>query len=349
MNIHVSNRQPQHALTAGMMADLLCNPVLLSRIAFPQLELDAFQRARLKLEWLLPFFEDCSGVSTAKTLVADWVFAQCRAMLIVNGSEGQHVGVYFPNFQSGKESFWTYYDKEWCSSPFFRAQLGQRTVEESDDSTSRKKQPSVYIQHFRNGSTVKMPAPSAARDAATQKSLRFNTLIIEEVSEWDMLGDGVDKELIPRCSAESWNPRHPIWGNHFKFLYHAESQQHPSWARHKQMFDEARRGNPDYGCFAWSYKDYSDRRRRDGSTFRRLRESAEKALHLTARTLSDADRLGTHFGVWAKQGVGWFTGDLLDAAVARGMKQGAVPALNRAQLEQEIEKVLGEAWDGGVR
>ncbi len=349
MNVHVPSAPAHLAMTSTMLGDFLCQPVLAAKVALPQLELDHYQRARLKLEWIIPTFEDCSGVSTAKTLVADWVFAQLRALLVVNGSEGQHVGVYFPNFQSGKESFWAYYDKEWCSSPFFRAQLGQRAVEEADDTTSRKRQPSCYIQHFRNGSTVKMPAPSAARDAATQKSLRFNTLIIEEVSEWDMLGDGIDKELIPRCSAEGWNPKHPIWGNHFKFLYHAESQQHPSWKRHKQLFDEARRGNPDYGCFAWSYKDYSHAKRRDGSTFQRLRESAEKSMHLTARVLSDADRLGTHFGVWAKQGVGWFTQDLIDAATARGVKQGALPALNRRHLEAEVDRVLGEAWDGGVR
>ncbi|MBN4663880.1 hypothetical protein H4F36_23915, partial [Escherichia coli] len=104
-------------LTRTMLDDFLFNPVLSARIIFPGIELDAFQRARLQIAWIVPILEDCSGVSTAKTLVADWVFAQCRAMLIVNGSEGQHVGVYFPNFQSGKESFWTYYDKEWCSSP----------------------------------------------------------------------------------------------------------------------------------------------------------------------------------------------------------------------------------------
>jgi hypothetical protein len=349
MNIHVPSVPGRLVLTEGMLTDFLLNPVLAARIAFPDLELDAFQRARLKLEWIVPVFEDCSGVSTAKTLVADWVFANLRALLIVNGSNGQHVGVYFPNFQSGKESFWEYYSKEWCSSAFFRAQLGQKAVEESTEAESRKKQPSVYVQHFKNGSTVKMPAPSAARDAATQKSLRFNTLIVEEVSEWDVLGDGVDKELIPRCSAESWNPAHPVWGNHFKFLYHAEAQQHPSYKRHHEVANEVRKGNPNYGTAAWSYKDYSKRKRKDGSTFDRLRESAEKSMHLTSRVLSDADRLSTHFGLWAKQGVGWFTQDLLDAATARGVKSGAIPALNRRHLEQELERILKEAWDAGVR
>lgn len=349
MNILVPSQPKRLAFTHTMAAELLFNPVFAARLFFPGIELDAFQRARLKLEWLCPVFEDTSGVSTAKTLVADWLFAQLRALLVVNGGEGHAVGVYFPNFQSGKESFWEYYAKEWCSSPLFRAQLGNRSVVESDDTDSRKKQPSVYVQHFRNGSTVKMPAPSAARDAATQKSLRFNTLIVEEVSEWDMLGDGVDKELVPRTTAEQWNPHHPIWGNHFVYLYHAESQQHPSWRRHKEIQDEARRGNPAYCSVAWSYKDYSDRPRRNGSTFQRLRESAEQALRLTGRTLSDADRLGTHFGLWAKQGVGWFTQDLVDGATARGAKNGAIPSLSRRFLEEELEKLLKEAWDEGVR
>lgn len=350
MTIHVPSVQKWNVMTRTMMDDFLMNPVLAARIAFPALEMDAFQRARLKLEWILPYFEDCSGVSTAKTLVADWVFAQLRALLIVNGSNGQQVGVYFPNFQSGKESFWEYYSKEWCSSAFFRAQLGQRTADESAEADSRKKQPSVYIQHFRNGSTVKMPAPSAARDAATQKSLRFHTIIIEEVSEWDTLTDiGVDGELVPRCTAEAWNPDHPIWGNHFKFLYHAESQSHPSWRRHHEMELEARRGNPNYGCFAWSYKDFSGRKRRDGSTFNRLRESAAKALHLSSRTLSDADRLATHFGLWSKQGKGWFTQELIDAATARGVASGAVPAFDRRHLENEVDRILREARDGGVK
>lgn len=349
LNLHSPSTPRDCVMTRTMLTDFVMNPVLAARICFPALELDAFQRARLKLEWILPNFEDCSGVSTAKTLVADWVFAQLRALLIVNGSNGQQVGVYFPNFQSGKESFWQYYSKEWCSSKFFRAQLGQRTVEEGTEADSRKKQPSVYIQHFKNGSAVKLPAPSAARDAATQKSLRFHTLIVEEASEWDTLGDGIDQELVLRCTEESWNPAHPIWGNHFKFLYHAESQAHPSWKRHHGIASEARRGNPHYGSYAWSYKDYSKRKRADGSTFQRLRQSAEKALNLSARTLSDADRLSIHFGLWAKQGVGWFTPDLIDAATARGVGAGAVPAFDRRHLETEIERILREARDGGVK
>ena len=349
MNLHTPSTPRDLVLTRTMLEDFLFNPVLSARVFFPKIELDAFQRARLKLAWLLPKFEDCSGVGSAKTLVSDWLFAQLRALLIVNGSDGQAVGIYFPNFQSGKESFWTYYEKEWCSSPLFRAQLGQRMVEDSDEADSRKRQPSVYIQHFRNGSTVKMPAPSAMRNAATQKSLTFNTLIIEEVSEWDVLGEGIDTELMGRNRGESWNPHHPIWGNHMLLLYHAEAQNHPSWPRHKAIQDEVKSGNPDYGSFAWSYKDYSDRPRRDGSTFHRLRESVLRALELNRRTMSDHDRLATHFGIWAKHGKGWFTPELLDQATARGAKTGAVPALNRRHLEDELDRILKAAFDEGLR
>lgn len=344
MDIHVPSVPPHLVLTRTMAEDFVLNPLLLCRVSFPEVRLAPFQRAALKLKWIIPFFEDCSGQGSGKT-ANNWLFAQSRAMVIVNGGIGQVVSVYFPYFDTAKRSFWCYYTDPLYSSPFFRAQLGKRHEKDTEDETqTRTKGPSNYVQYFRNGSEVNVPAASLNKGAATQKGTGCHTLIIEEVSEWDKQGNAIDEELVGRCRREAWNPDHPIWGNHIVYSYHAEKQSHPAWKRHREYAAQVRRGNPLYGVYSWSYKDLTSRPRTDTSLFGRLRSSAERVLTHGGRTLAEPDRLGRHFGIWARDGGAWYA-PLIEPAVERGRALGLVPVLSARMMANEVDRILGEAYD----
>lgn len=105
MDIYVPG-QPRHLkVTAGMVEDLVWDPVLSAKVIMG-LDHDAFQENRLRQYWIHPYVYDSSGKGSGKTWEA-WIHDQLRAILLTD----QWVGVYFPTFQQGKDTYWMYYDR----------------------------------------------------------------------------------------------------------------------------------------------------------------------------------------------------------------------------------------------
>ena len=195
-----------------MWEEFLCDPVLAAWVIF-RIKLDAFQACRLRYLWWTQSVMDSSGVSSGKTIV-EWMFVNLRAILIPD----QESAVYYPVFETLKNSFWEYYAK--VRAPIFRAQLGKPQLEDGEEEggDGTVHGAACYKAYFRNGNKVLGPAPSFMKDAVTQASLRVNTLVIEEWTHIDAASDGIDKQLIDRTTRPSWNQYHPIWGNHIVFF-----------------------------------------------------------------------------------------------------------------------------------
>ena len=182
--------------------------------------LDTFQKARLRFLWFTPETIDSSGVGTGKTIV-DFVYLNLRCILIPN----HLAAIYFPNFQVGKDAFWNkYFPAFEEQSPIFRAQFSQANKREEEKANQRN--PGAWIRSYKNGSKLFMPAPDFKGDSKNQASRDFNTVVIDDYLRAEDQGDGIDKQLVDRARAPSFNKNHPIWCNHIKFLGHAESPTH---------------------------------------------------------------------------------------------------------------------------
>lgn len=332
MNIHVPSVPAPLRITQTMWADFLGDPVKAAWVIW-RIKLDAFQAARLRYFWWCQNVIDSSGFSSGKTIV-DWVFANLRLILLPD----QDVGVYYPVFETGKNTFWQYYQKRALRTPMFNAQLG-RTDEKDDD--GRVQGAACFKAFFRNGNTLFMPAPSFMKAAATQASMRFNTLIIEEWTHIDASSTGIDDQLLGRATKPSWNQHHPIWGNHILLTAPAKTRLHPGYARYRTFERAAQRGDPTYAVPSYSYKDYSDLPCETGKSF-----AEEYRIHSTIGTkkkvTNKADWLGEGLGIWGQSAVGWFTEQAMLQCVANGRARGVLPVLSRAQFEQLQESRQGE-------
>ena len=315
-----------------MWEDFLCDPVKAAFVIFG-LKLDAFQSARLRYYWWVPKVIDSSGFSSGKTIV-DWAFANLRCLLLPD----QAVGVYYPVFETGKNSFWQYYRT--ITAPIFRAQMG-RMDEEGAEGNSKTEGSACFKAFFRNGNTLFMPAPSFMKAAQTQASLRFNTLLVEEWTHIDAGSTGIDDQLIGRVTRPSWNQHHPIWGNHLLFTAPAKTRMHPGARRLKASERRVKRGAPDYACLSYSYKDYSDRPCHTGKSFAeeyRIHGTIETKKNVTSR----GEWLGEGLGIWGSHATGWFTEEAIQQAVAHGRARNVVPVLGRAMWESVHAQAAGK-------
>jgi hypothetical protein len=309
-------------LTQAMTQDFLCDPVLASKVMLGY-DLDAFQRARLRYYWWVPFGIDDSGFSSGKTIV-DWIYIALRCLLIPD-----HVaGVYYPTFQTGKDTFWQYFSR--CASPIYRAHLGQVDDRGDVSSKSRQREPACYKVHYLNGSETKMPAPSFVKDANTQASLRLNTLLVEEWRIADAMGEGINKQLQGRTTRECWNQNHPVWANHIHFTAPAKDALHPSDRRWREIRSEVRRGNPSYFLITYSYKDYSDLLAAGGSSYRHTHRQEAVIGHMK-RTMSDSEFLGECLGIRGAHGRALYPDEYFTGAREAGQRLGVLPLTSRAQ------------------
>jgi len=301
---------------------LLTDPVFAARVICGY-ELDAFQAVRLRYFWWTRRSMDSSGFSTGKTLV-DWLFLALCCILIPN----QHCGVFYPYFETGKQSFWKYFRE--CQHPIFRAQLGG-TDEKGDEMELTTRGSACYRAFYRNGSETMMPAPGHIRDdAASQSSLRLNSGLFEEWTHVDAMSDSIDHQLIERVTRPSWNQHHPIWGNHLTFTAPAKTEMHPGATRYRTMRREMEGGDPDVACFNFSYKDYSNLACHTGKSYRE-QYRIDTILMALKQKLGRAEFMGEGLGIWAKSGKGWFTEEALLACMEMGRQRGLRPVMDRAE------------------
>jgi hypothetical protein len=265
-----------------MVDDFLIDPVLGMEVLL-SIKLDAFQAAAARLEWWVPNVIDESGFGTGKSLRL-WALSQLRAMLM----DDQWCCAYYQTFNAGKDIFWPYYSSAFSANPYFRAQLGKVDYEGDADGKDNTKGPACYIQHFKNGSRVMMPAPSWMQNAFSQAGLTLSWVVIDEWTKVEMMTKksgnrtvnadgnsvgGINQQILGRLRRASFNQDHPLWGNHCIFSATAESQNHPSQHRVNQFKKEISRGNPNYAIVSFNFKDASNLTSHTGKPFRSARSS----------------------------------------------------------------------------
>lgn len=300
-------QRARHALKLPLdvLLSLYRDPVLAAEVLL-EARLDIFQQARLRYLWFTTFVIDSSGWSTGKTFV-EWIFANLRALLLPD----HRVGVYYPNFQIGKDEFWSYFER--CESELYRAQLREGKWEWLDAGCWRAE--------VKNGSVIYLPAPSMTQNAETQVSRRFNTLIVGEYTQSAKRGSGVD-ELIGRNSRQSFNKQHPVWANHYLLSAHAESPSHPSYRYYRASRDsiagkhsaaEAQQN----ALISFSYLDWSERPidPANPSVTYRKQFRDDKVINTSRRTLSKDEFRRRLLGVWSADGRDWYGEDQLTRAL----------------------------------
>lgn len=387
-NITVSggvSRVPRHLqITPTMVDDFLFDPVMAAYVLLGQ-KLDVFQACRLRLMWWTPNVIDSSGFGTGKSL-GIWIFLNLRAMIIGD----QHLCVYYQTFQSAKDIFWPYYrtfDRR--RAPIFDAQLGKLDAEGDMDGKDNTKGPACYKQYFKNDSLVMAPAPNWFQDAKGQAGQTFNVVAVDEWTKVETMtkktgrvtnekGDvvgGINQQIMGRVRRASWNQFHPIWGNHMVFLATAESMQHPGYRRYKNFLTAIKSGDPDYGLFTSSFKDFSNIREEtniriedcdciksppaDGGVCpvcvgerRALKSTVGKPIKEVVpnwKRIRDMKQEFTraHFlrevcGVWARETRGWYSEDAVERCVAIGHANNLQPEIARNNsLGNDVNYFLG--------
>ncbi|HEY1171029.1 MAG TPA: hypothetical protein VGH19_06620 [Verrucomicrobiae bacterium] len=315
-------------LTQGMVEDFLCDPVMAAKVLLGY-DLDVFQRVRLRYYWWVADVIDESGFSTGKTLV-DWIYIQLRCILITHFSGKTHwASIYYPNFGTGKRSFWEYYSS--TTSPIFRAQLGK--LDDGLSSNKREKKTSegadCFTAYYMCGAKALLPAPDFKGDAKGQASLRINTLLVEEWPHIDAMSDGIDRQLIGRSTRENYNKEHPIWCNHRTFTAPAKPSSHISTKRVRVHEKKVEQGNTDYAVLRMNYKDWSHRPCHTGKSFREEFCDMKAINHMKAN-LPVVEFLGEGLGVRDIDGRGWYSDEVINPCIKAGTALGLMPVVSRS-------------------
>ncbi len=335
MNILVPSIPGRLRITQTMIEDTICDPVMTAKVIMGY-ELDIFQKARLRYYWWVPDVIDESGFSTGKTLV-DFIYVNLRCIIIGNFTGLPHeAGVYYPTFETGKNALWPYFGR--CRAPIFRAHLGSTEDDMASNKREKKKSEasSCYKAFYKNGSVLRMPAPSFMKNASSAASLRLNTLLVEEWTHIDSGSDGINQQLIGRVTQDSFNRDHPIWGNHRTFTAPAKPISHPSYRRVQLHRQEMRKGNPSFHYIRWCYKDWSSRRCRSGKPFK-VEYRDEKTIRRMKVNLETADFEGEALGVRRKSGKGWYSDEVVYPCIRLGQELDINPVISRASDKWDSE------------
>ena len=364
-------------VTPTMVDDFLCDPVMGAYVLLG-IKLDVFQACRLRMLWWTPNVIDSSGFGTGKSL-GIWIWMNLRAMIIGD----QHLCIYYQTFQSAKDIFWPYYRSfDRRRAPIFDAQLGKLDAEGDTDGKDNTKGPACYKQYFKNESLVMAPAPNWFQDAKGQAGQTFNGVAVDEWTKVETMtkktgrvtnekGDvvgGINQQIMGRVRRSSWNQFHPLWGNHMVFLATAESVQHPGYRRYKNFLTAIKQGDPDYGLFSASFKDFSNESEETnirieecdcvkqevisgqssvvcgicGGARRALKSDVGKPIKEVVpnwkRIASmKAEFTRAHFlrevcGIWARETRGWYSDDALERCVATGLTNNLQPEIARSTI-----------------
>jgi hypothetical protein len=285
----------------------LRDPVLATYVFFGA-ELDVFQQARLRLFWWVPEVVDSSGISTGKTVI-DFFYLNLRCILI-----SDHVaGIYFPNFQVGKDEFWDQYFPRYIdSAPYFREQL-----EFHHNKFGESKMPGAWRMAYRNASKLLMPAPSFAVDSETQATRRFNTLVVDDWLRAEDMGDAIAKQLVDRVTRPSFNQNHPVWANHMKFLGHAETPSHKGYARVRNYKRAITDGSQRHALITFCYLDWTP------EFAKKYRVDA--TINSQKRNLSPDQFERQHLGIWSRDGSAYYP----ETVLSRSCKAYLSPSFSR--------------------
>lgn len=300
-----------------ILEELLLDPVMAAKVIMG-VELDVFQKARLRYLWGVPTVIDSSGVSSGKTIV-NFIYLNLRCILLPN-----HVAaIYFPTQATGIDEFWPYFARFIESAPIYRSML---TVHRGR--VGESKQGGTYVMNFKNHSRLMMPAPNFMQDSKTQASRRFNTLVVDEWLEAETMGDGTSKQLVQRVTRESFNQNHPIWANHIKFFAHAERPEHKGYKNRYVPYREAiRDGSTRHALISFCYKDWSPAFAKRFLVMERVRDDK--------RTMSRDEFCRVWLGIWTRDGDSYYP--LL--VLGKSLRTALVPRFGR-ELDGDVN-ILG--------
>ncbi|HEV2330563.1 MAG TPA: hypothetical protein VGY56_17420 [Verrucomicrobiae bacterium] len=334
MNIIVSSTPKHLKVTPIMVDDFLIDPVLGVSIIF-KMKLDAFQAARLRTYWWVPDVIDSSGFGTGKSLVF-WLFMNLRATIIGD----QWCCAYYQTFEAGKQIFWPYYnDFNPARAPIFNAQLGSIDTDGDVSGKDNKKGPACFVQNFKNGSRVLLPAPNWIQDAKSQAGLTLNVVGIDEWTKVESMTKktnnrfttadgapvgGINQQILGRVRRSCFNQHHPLWGNHRLFMATAESTMHAGYARYQVFQTEIAKGNPNYATISFSFKDFSNLKSHTGKPFKEQIPDWKTIKSMKAQ-FTKAHFLREVLGIWARETQGLYSEAALDRCVANGMARQLEP------------------------
>lgn len=338
MNILVPSTPKRLMITPTMTDDFLIDPVMGIKVIMG-VNLDVFQRVRTRLFWWIPNVWDSSGFGTGKSFCV-WCCHQLRAMLI----PGQQIMAYHQTFGAGKAIYWENYDR--IHHPIFDAQKGSLDYEGKKDGKDNQAMPECWHQYYKSDSGIHMPAPGWLKKATGEAGKTFHRASIDEITKIDKMGKhdtkgfvveeagGVDSQILGRLRAPCFNQHHPLWGNGVIFTATAESPNHPSYRRYKQMFlDEIAKGNPEYAIFTASYKDFSMnpvliRGEKDLRPFKEVVPNWG-TINRLKKTLTKSHARREIYGQWARDTKGWYSEDSLERCVQQGVARDVQPELAR--------------------
>lgn len=348
-------------ITPTMVDDFLIDPVLGIYLLFG-VHLDVFQKWATRVGWWVPNVIDSSGFGTGKSLRI-FLLANLRAVLI----PGQQIVAYYQTFQALKDIFWANYTKFGVTrTPLFMAQLGRVDAEGDADGKDNLKGPACYKQYFKNDSCIYGPAPNWLQEARGEAGRTFNMAIIDEWTKVEVmtpkhsklqgadgqLMGGIDKQIIGRVRAPSWNQYHQLWGNRLIFTATAESTQHPAYTRVRQFEKEIEAGNPNYALITSCFKDFSnvrmhtDIRVENGQLKHQLGRAFREAVPNWNAIEMLQKRSRTYFlreglGLWRRDAKGFYSEEAMQRCVSAGIAAGTEVECTRSAGLAEAHYFMG--------
>ncbi len=338
--VNVASIPKRLCITQTMVDDFLCDPVLAARVLFG-LVFDAFQAAALRIEWWVPNVIDESGFGTGKSLRV-WVLAQLRCMLMPE----QSCCAYYQNFKTGQRIFWKNYEKPWAYHPLFRAQLGKFAMVEGEAAgKGSTRTGSCWIQHYKNGGEVDLPAPNWMQNAIGEAGVTYSWISIDEWTKVETMGKktgasvthndagqvsgGINQQILGRLRQGSFNQYHMLHRPHCIFSATAESEAHPSQHRVNQFRKQINAGNPNYAIISFCFKDASNLPSHTGKAFK------DQIIDWGAITNLAAQLTKAHFGREAlglrrRNTDGWYSEADVAACHELGVLAGLQPEISRA-------------------
>lgn len=324
MNVLVPAIPGRLQISQGMIEDLLYDPVMAATI-FLGVDFDAFQGVKMRYKWFTPYVEDSSGYSSSKTII-DFCVMAMRAVLLPE----QVCMVIYPVFEQGKKNFWKYFNE--LGTRLWRAQLGRFDMMGEEEGKSNVKGASCWVQHFKNGSQIWMPAPGVDRESVTLAGLRTNTILVDEFNKVYGMNGGQTAmtQIMTRNSRESFNKEHPIWRNHVMLSSTAELSDHPAYKIHQNYDKKAKQGDPAYATLAFCYKDYSNLPTKQGKSFKqRFRDDGN--IEIIRQTCGSEEKFAAEaLGLWLKQSRGWYTREMIESCARAGAQRGLEVILSSA-------------------
>lgn len=317
MSFEVPEKLARHAVTEDMWREFLTNPVMGCEILLNS-RFDAFQQNRLTYYHFVPRVNDSSGYSSAKTTVV--IAATLYRCLVL---PERRIGIYYPTAGTGRNTYWDGAIKMIDRNPILRDAVAGT----SQDSA-------MHRINFKDGGAIILPAPGFAKDAASQASMRFHDMHIEEWTHIDASSDGINAQLIGRPTKDNWNQHHPVWTNHLVFSAPAKTRGHKAYVRFEKHWKFAQSGNHKYATLHYSYKDYSNLPVQPGSkeTFKHKYRNEDMIQGKKTEAKDPSEWLAEGLGVWASSAVGWFTENAMDNARAIGRKRNVTPIVSRDQF-----------------